>query len=77
MALKFGWNPSRPATWYMADGFIASEAEARVLTDAWDSAMEFALTSPFDFYPTSMDMGVLSMLVDFVREGGVSIASEE
>lgn len=69
LALRFGWNPQGPSTAYLASGFKVSNAGAMALADAFDRIFESALKDPLHFYPVRVDMGELSLVNDFIREG--------
>jgi len=77
LALKYEWNPNGPSTSYLADGFTPTEQQAAELSNAWDNAFEAALSAPMRFYPVAIDMGELSLLSDFVREGSFVIGTEQ
>jgi hypothetical protein len=76
LALKFGWDPTAPSTAYLADGYSPSNEEALALADAWMAAMDKALKNPLEFYPSRMDMGVLSTLAEFAGCGSFTIGSK-
>ena len=73
LALRFGWNPPGPSTAYLASGFKVSDADARALADAFDRIFDSALKDPLHFYPVRVDMGELSLVNYFIREGAFEI----
>jgi hypothetical protein len=76
LALRFGWNPPGPSTFYLAAGFRVSDENAKALSDAFDRAFSMALEQPMQFYPERVDMGVLYLLNEYIRVGGFVVADE-
>ena len=72
-AEDFGWTLQKPRTWYLAGNLSLSEQEATQLVAAWDCLFEIALHDPLAVYPIAIDIGLLSTLAAFCREGPFAV----
>jgi len=76
LALRFGWNPPGPATFYVAAGYRVSNENAKAIAEALDRAFEMALEKPVQFYPVRADMGVMYLLNEYLRGGEFAVGDE-
>jgi hypothetical protein len=73
LSSQWGWQPSHSTINLMGNGVEVSASDACSLSAVIDRILAKALLDPMHFYPVRADMGMLSQVGDFCRDGGFTI----